>query len=59
MLKFIGAMLLAVSIHAGVNALGVWIVLEQFNYSLPGFWSYIFAGYGLSIILNGNIASRD
>lgn len=56
----IGATLVATAIHAAINAIGVWIVLEQFDYSLSGgFWSYIIVGIGLAIILNGNVASSD
>lgn len=48
----IGGMVVASFWNALINALGVWIVLEQFDYSLPGgFWSYIFAGFGLAIIV--------
>lgn len=55
----IGALVLGTAIHALVNALGVWIVLEQFHYSLPGFWSYIIVGWGLALILNGNVTSSS
>lgn len=47
----IGAVLVSTLINAAVNAVGVWIILEQFNYALPGFWSYIFVGLGLAIVL--------
>lgn len=43
--------LVSTLINAAINAVGAWIVLEQFNYSLPGFWSYIFVGCGLAIIM--------
>lgn len=59
LLLFIGATLVGTAIHALVNALGVWIILEQFDYSLPGFWQYIIVGIGLAVILNGNVTSSS
>jgi hypothetical protein len=47
----IGATVVSIFINAAVNAVGVWIVLEQFNYSLSGFWAYILVGLGLAIVL--------
>lgn len=58
MLLFIGSNIVALAIHAAFNAIGTWIVLEQFDYSLA-FWEYVLVGAGLSIILNGNQASTD
>ncbi len=58
MILFIGGNIVAVAIHAVFNALGTWIVLEQFDYSLK-FWQYILVGAGLAIILNGNQTSSD
>lgn len=58
MVLYIGSNIVAVAIHAVFNALGAWIILEQFDYSLS-FWQYILVGAGLAIILNGNQASND
>jgi hypothetical protein len=51
MLKFAGAVLVATLINAVINAFGVWIILEQFDYSLSGFWAYVIVGFGLAIIM--------
>lgn len=55
---FIGGNIVALAFHAAVNALGTWIILEQFDKSLS-FWQYILIGAGLTVILNGNKADSD
>lgn len=44
--------------HAAANAFGAWIILEQFDYSMP-FWNYIWIGIALTILLNGNASSSS